>query len=135
MFDDCLNGDEPWSDFDDSSYEGDFEYYVENFHWRTQEGEVLTPPEMETSHIFNCVRMIFNHTAPEEMKLRPFKHWPSWEDVPAIQKRVCVMAFLTELSRRTDLNPSQLSQLRHMAVCASNAWPETAQLALLYIRS
>jgi hypothetical protein len=105
-----------------------FDFHVDSIHWRTREGEILTPSEMKTSHLFNCVRMIFNHTAPDEMKLRPFKHWPGWDRAPSYQKRVCVTAFLRELLHRSDLGPEQIDQLRHMAACTREAWPATANL-------
>ena len=35
----------------------------ENFRWRIQDGRTLTIDEMETGHIFNSMKMIFNHLA------------------------------------------------------------------------
>jgi hypothetical protein len=34
-----------------------------DFRWTTREGKQLRIEEMETSHIFNCVKMLFNHVA------------------------------------------------------------------------
>lgn len=36
---------------------------VAGFRWRTMQGDVLYLHEMETGHIFNSMKMIFNHVA------------------------------------------------------------------------
>ncbi len=38
---------------------------VEGFMWRTRGGEALCPSEMETSHLFFTLRMIWNNSMPE----------------------------------------------------------------------
>ena len=40
-----------------------FEEVKEVFRWRTMEGETLNLNQMKTSHIFNCLKMVFNHVA------------------------------------------------------------------------
>lgn len=40
-----------------------FKPIVSGFRWNTMQGEVLYLHEMETSHIFNSMKMIFNHVA------------------------------------------------------------------------
>lgn len=36
---------------------------INTFRWKTMEGNLLTLAEMKTSHIFNAMKMIFNHLA------------------------------------------------------------------------
>jgi len=35
----------------------------DNFEWQTMDGHILTLEEMDTSHIFQCIRMFYNHLA------------------------------------------------------------------------
>lgn len=46
-----------------------------DFQWRCQDKRVLRIGDMETRHIFNCVRMLWNHHVPEHMQLKPFKRY------------------------------------------------------------
>ena len=39
-----------------------------NFRWRTMEGDVLTLDEMDTKHLFNSLKMIYNHLAARHGK-------------------------------------------------------------------
>ena len=42
-----------------------FEKFKGSFRWTTSYGETLTLDEMDTKHIFNCMKMIWNHLAAE----------------------------------------------------------------------
>jgi len=50
------------------------------FTWRTEKGEILTLPQMKTSHIFNCFKMAFNHVAVhyKGTPIRFTKQWPDY---------------------------------------------------------
>lgn len=45
------------------------------FVWRTHDGRELTPQEMETKHLFNTLKMVWNHSCPVRAQIRPFKRW------------------------------------------------------------
>ncbi len=36
---------------------------IEDFKWHTNDGKILSIDEMETRHIFNCLKMHYNHIA------------------------------------------------------------------------
>jgi hypothetical protein len=78
------------------------------FLWRTMEGEVLTLEQMETKHLFNSMKMCFNHIA-EVYGGRPvwFKH--SYSDyferarLEPVTVAGYVVIFMKEIDRRGDL--------------------------------
>lgn len=78
------------------------------FLWRTMEGEVLTLAEMETKHIFNSMKMVFNHLAEEfgadpvwfVHTYRDYQHRANHDpDALAYQ----VLTFIAEIEARGDL--------------------------------
>lgn len=78
------------------------------FLWRTMEGEVLTLDEMKTAHIFNSMKMIFNHLA-KEWGGKPVWFTKQYGDYevraaadPATLAGV-VVRFLQEIEKRGDL--------------------------------
>ena len=64
-----------WQDEHDFEFDDEFEMErfedwgeapdltVDGFRWRTMEGEILTLGEVDTKHVFNAMKMIFNHLA------------------------------------------------------------------------
>lgn len=72
----------------------------EGFRWQTMDGQLLTVQEMETEHIYNCLRMIFNHSIPEPYNDMGFKYYPAIKYWPTERRRQCVMIFIKELSQR-----------------------------------
>jgi hypothetical protein len=87
------------------------------FRWRTMEGETLTLPQMETKHIFNSMKMCFNHLA-EVWGGKPVwfvQEYPDYFDqakaAPAHLAGVIVM-FLAEIERRGDLPEKYLEPYR-----------------------
>lgn len=82
---------------------------LKEYRWKTQKGEVLTLSQMETSHIFNCMKMMFNHLASTYAGLTPvwFVHrYPGFkkqaEQIPMEIARHVVILVL-EIQRRKDL--------------------------------
>lgn len=45
------------------------------FVWRCHDGRQMTPAEMETTHLFYTIRMIFNHLAPPAFRIPGCKRW------------------------------------------------------------
>lgn len=78
------------------------------FRWRTMEGEVLALDEMETSHVFNAMKMIFNHLA-EAWGGRPVwftKAYGDYQDraeTDPAKLAGLVVFFIQEIERRGNL--------------------------------
>ena len=67
-------------------------YYVQHY-----------PKDMATHHLFYTLRMIWNHTVPEDMKIKPYKHYRL--DPNAYNKEYLITAIRAlgeELARRND---------------------------------
>ena len=79
-----------------------------SFRWRTQDGRLLYLHEMDTKHIFNSMKMIFNHIA-EAYGATPIWYQHSYsgykqaaKDRPKDLARTVVL-FCCEIERRGDL--------------------------------
>lgn len=86
-----------------------------SFRWRTQERELLCPTEMATRHLWFTLRMIWNHSAPAEAHLTPFKHYRFGPFYTPAYMASAVKALLNELRTRKDIRPEWLAGLAHMA--------------------
>jgi len=40
-----------------------------NWRWRTAKGEIVMVKDMDSQHIFNSIRMLFNNIAPEDLRI------------------------------------------------------------------
>lgn len=108
---------------------------AEGFLWRTMEGETLALSEMETSHVFNCMKMVFNHLA---------KVWggrPVWftkeygdytEGAARDPARLAglVVFFMAEIIRRGDLPEKYVEPFRAIVDQIRPRLPPEARLAL-----
>lgn len=78
------------------------------FLWRTMEGETLALSEMETSHVFNAMKMVFNHLArvwggrPVWFTKQYGDYYANAQQDPARLAGLVVM-FCNEIVRRGDL--------------------------------
>lgn len=89
----------------------------DKFHWQTSEGDILTPDEMKTSHIFFCVRMIYNHTVPPEFQTSPHKRWIMPPHFNLTERCRAIQVFLEQLAlphRRSELSPWMIKELWKM---------------------
>lgn len=84
------------------------------FRWRTMDGQVLTLDQMDTKHLFNSMKMVFNHLAAQHGG-RPVWFQQQYGDYheacrehPQTQAALVVM-FLKEIDRRGDL-PEKYAQ-------------------------
>ncbi len=80
--------------------------------WRTKAGQEIPIVEMQTSHLFFSVRMIFNHTVPEKYRL------PGGErhnyGLSKERSADFMEALLNELMNREDLEPRHEKQLKRI---------------------
>jgi hypothetical protein len=87
---------------------------VEAFQWRMHGGEIVSPVDMATSHLFYTVRMIWNHRMPGPYRFPNCKQWELNYSSVYLLKAIRVM--LWELSTRDEkkLNALQRTQLQRM---------------------
>ena len=97
--------------------------YADKPTWKTQKGETKLIEEMETSHIFHSLRMLWNHLAPASYQLRPFKRY-SLSMSTSYMKR-SILAFLGELRKRKDLTQDQEATLYFMKITIGKALPRS----------
>lgn len=84
------------------------------FRWRDRDSKLHRVSEMRTAHVFYVLRMIWNHSMPEEARTHNYRRYrfDSSYTVEYMQEAARVM--LAELERRDDLDPALTSQLCHM---------------------
>jgi hypothetical protein len=75
------------------------------FHWRTHDGQSLPVDQMETRHLVYSLRMIFNHIAPEHLRVPGGKRWSGIDQWDLSYLKDAVGAMLVETGRRRDLTP------------------------------
>lgn len=94
---------------------------AEGERWITQDGESLLISEMETTHIFYSVRMLWNHHVPVVYRLMPYRPYSiKWSEERVVGRMI---ALLNELQSRgwdvieVDLSDSQVDDLVYMLTC------------------
>ena len=80
--------------------------------WRTSKGEEIPIREMESKHLFFCVRMLWNHSCPPHLRFEPFKRWNLNRPVKYWTDRLPLL--LVELQTRGDLDSWMINQLNQM---------------------
>ena len=85
-----------------------------DFKWITKYGERLSPKEMSTGHVFYSLRMLWNHTVPQEKRLRPYKEY-AFRNPNEEYWRKAVLNLLYELSTRDDVAQFMIDDLVSMA--------------------
>lgn len=87
---------------------------INTFRWRTAKGEYLWPKDMRTGHIFNTIKMIWNHSAPDELLFEPFRHYHFGSFYNPTYLTQAVAALSYELAKRHDLTKYQRWVLSEM---------------------
>jgi hypothetical protein len=85
------------------------------YYWVTAEGEKLELHEMKTWHIFNALRMIWNHTVPYQYRLIPYKPYTGIDRWPKQSRRRHVRNLYTELCNRDDITKRMQKELETIA--------------------
>lgn len=82
--------------------------------WKDQNDNFHNPKTMQTRHLFYTLRMIWNHHAPKQARLRPYREYkfPPFYTVEYMKQSVTVL--MTELSTREDITPKWKLDLQHM---------------------
>lgn len=84
---------------------------TETQEWVTQDKRRIKIKDMDTNHIINTIKMLWNHTAPEEWKLKPYKVYEIKMSKEYVRTRL--QAMVEELRNR-ELNRDQKSILLHI---------------------
>ena len=77
--------------------------------WKTREGKTLKITEMESRHLFFSVRMIWNHRAPDELRIRPYKRYNLLAPANYLLPRLAAM--LSELRRRIESGDTEIKKV------------------------
>ena len=85
-----------------------------NFRWVTQDGTIMRPRDMHTSHLYNALRMIWNHSVPRAFAVLPFNHQYKI-NIPRPERRLAIANLFSELMNRNDLTEGMKNGLRKMA--------------------
>lgn len=78
------------------------------------EGQIMEIPEMETSHLFFSIRMIFNGIVPEKLRIPNTKYYPQIKRQDPKGLREVILQMMAELTQRDDLQTWMLRQLNYM---------------------
>lgn len=95
------------------------------FLWLTHGGDLISPRNMATPHLYYALRMIFNHSVPKEFRTPESLHSvKSYSDVPKWSRsyrKAAIDALSAELRTRNPtagLTPAMQDGLRWMAMAA-----------------
>lgn len=81
------------------------------FKWRTRKGEFVSPCDMQTRHLSSTLLMIWNHSAPPTMSVRPGKKYAFPEFYTTSYMSSAFKAIWDELTTRTDLSLCQYTDM------------------------
>lgn len=75
------------------------------FIWRDKDGFGHLISNMETRHLFYVLRMVWNHSAPENLKIEPYQRYNFGSHYTASYMKDAVLNISNELQTRKDLTP------------------------------
>jgi len=76
---------------------------VKEFQWRDRRGEFHDVSQMASRHLFYTLKMIWNHSAPEEFKIEPYKRYYFSPFYTQEYIEQAVRAMISELTRRKNI--------------------------------
>mgnify|MGYP003963164499 CR=1 FL=1 len=98
--------------------------YKEDFSWRTQDGDILLLEEMDTKHVFNSMKMIYNHLASRYNKETVWftKFYTDYAyDFDSFDMALTICIFYEEIEKRGNL-PMKYAQPYYKIVSALKTW-------------
>lgn len=87
----------------------------EPFKWKTSRDEHIPVASMETRHLFNTVRMIWNHTMPRDAALEPYRRYAFGPFYTPEYMKAAIYHIMRELKTRQDITDAQRADLDRMA--------------------
>ncbi len=87
------------------------------FRWKDRDHNFHYPKDMATRHLFFTLRMIWNHSVPDQLKILPYTeyHFSPFYTVEYMTEAVRHLA--TELATRKDLTPYYIKCLQKIQGC------------------
>lgn len=85
-----------------------------NFRWETMECKILTTREMNTWHLFNSLKMIWNNTVPAHCRVSNFKPYSGIDKWPKRLRQHAITCLYHELCLRPDVTKDMIRVLREM---------------------
>ena len=76
-----------------------------NFKWIERDGNRISPADMATRHLVFSLRMIYNHTMPEEYHIPGGVRYSNVGSWPLARLRDSVRNLMAEVLKRDDLTP------------------------------
>lgn len=86
----------------------------DGFKWKDRYGEFWDISDMRTDHLYYVIRMIWNHSAPDHLKLKPYKGYKFGSYYSVAYMKASVENMLNELSNRPDLTYKMKADLLFM---------------------
>lgn len=83
------------------------------FRWRDKTGNFHPIDKMNTHHLFNTFRMIWNHSMREEGRSRSYTHYSFGKFYTPAYMRDAVRHIAPELLKREDIAPAHLMELNY----------------------
>jgi hypothetical protein len=79
--------------------------FKDNFIWTTHDNEHLTLSQMNTIHIFNAMKMVYNNILSEHMSVNEVWYNRSWhlDEDNYLQYLLSMVVFCEEIERRGNL--------------------------------
>ena len=87
---------------------------VHKFEWKDRNNNFYCVEDMATRHLFFTLRMIWNHTMPEEAKLKPYNKYKFGEFYTEAYLMDAIINIYYELIKRPDIMPAWRADLEHM---------------------
>jgi hypothetical protein len=84
------------------------------FRWVTMELDIVTTRQMNTWHLFNCLKMIWNNTVPKHCHVLPYKAYSGIDKWPKESRQHAVTCLFHELCLRPDITENMKRVLREM---------------------
>lgn len=103
-----------------------------NYFWITQKGESVHPTNMNTWHLFNSLRMIWNHTVPLEYTFMPYK--PYHLRITKKRRAEGVRNLFMELMNRSNRTEQMNSVLRQMAAYVVGVKEKKLPSSIFYLQ-
>lgn len=86
-----------------------------NFRWVCMDTRIMRPCEMKTSHLFNAVKMIWNHKVPAAWRIQPYTEYKGVTRWGKRETTWAVTNLMNELMNRSDLTEGMIDALKKMA--------------------
>lgn len=91
-------------------------YKIEKiWQWRDKRGFFYCPYDMQTRHLFYTFRMIWNHSMPDEVRIKPYQHYVFSSFYTPEYMKEAIRFMGHELFKRTDIKPQWRNELDFMA--------------------